>query len=245
MKKILIIGATSQIAQETAKLFAQDGAHFYLTGRNKENLHAIKEDLLIRGSAKVEYQDHDVLNFEDHNLLIKNAIESLSGLDTVLIAHGSLSNQQECEEKYELIENEFKINFLSIASYLNIIVPHFEKQKFGQIAVISSVAGDRGRQSNFIYGSAKGALNIYLQGLRNKLYLYDIQVLTIKPGFVDTPMTDHLDKNILFVKPEIIAKGIYRSIKRKRNVVYLPFFWILIMTIVKLIPECIFKKLKL
>ena len=120
-----------------------------------------------------------------------------------------------------------------------------EERKYGCIAVISSVAGDRGRQSNYIYGTAKGALTLFLQGLRNRLARSNVQVLTLKPGFVDTPMTAHLKKGLLFVSPETIAKGILRSIQKKKNEVYLPWFWYFIMKIIKTIPEFIFKRMKL
>jgi short-subunit dehydrogenase len=111
--------------------------------------------------------------------------------------------------------------------------------------VISSVAGDRGRQSNYIYGSAKGALNIYLQGLRNRLHKANVQVLTIKPGFVDTPMTHEFKKGLLWVKPQTIAKDIVKGITHRRHEIYTPGFWRFIMLIIKLIPECLFKRLKL
>ena len=126
-----------------------------------------------------------------------------------------------------------------------ILANYFEEKKDGCIAVISSVAGDRGRQSNYLYGSAKGAVSIFLQGLRNRLSKSNVHILTIKPGLVDSPMTAHLPKNFLYSKPAVIANGIYSAIENKKDIVYLPKFWWLILTILKLIPESIFKKLSL
>jgi len=125
------------------------------------------------------------------------------------------------------------------------IANRFERQGFGCIAVISSVAGDRGRQSNYIYGTAKGALTIFLQGLRNRLHKSGVHVLTIKPGFVDTPMTSEFKKGLLGVGPESIAKGSHRAIARKKNVVYLPWFWRGVMALIKAVPERIFCRLAL
>ncbi|MDQ3267568.1 MAG: SDR family NAD(P)-dependent oxidoreductase, partial [Pseudomonadota bacterium] len=136
-------------------------------------------------------------------------------------------------------------NFLSVVSLLTLLANRFEEQGHGCLAVISSVAGDRGRQSNYFYGSAKGGLSVFLQGLRNRLASRGVQVLTIKPGFVDTPMTTGFKKGALWVGPNVIAAGIHRAIRRHSNEVYLPWFWWGIMTIIKAIPERIFKHLKL
>jgi short-subunit dehydrogenase len=125
------------------------------------------------------------------------------------------------------------------------IADFFEKQKHGVITVISSVAGDRGRQSNYIYGSAKAGLSVYLDGLRNRLYSAGVAVVTIKPGFVDTPMTAHLKKGFLFASPEKVARDILRAIEKRKCVVYTPWFWRWIMFVIKSIPETIFRKLKL
>ena len=141
------------------------------------------------------------------------------------IAHGTLGDQQKSAEDYTVAERELRTNLLSVISLLTPIANYFEEQKSGVIAVISSVAGDRGRQSNYVYGTAKGGLNIFLQGLRNRLNPAGVCVLTIKPGFVDTPMTEGIKKNPLFASPETIAKGIYTAIAAKRDIVYLPWFW--------------------
>ena len=154
-------------------------------------------------------------------------------------------NKKTGEQDYAYTEQALRTNFLSVVSLLTPIANQLEKQHYGCIAVISSVAGDRGRQSNYVYGAAKGALTIFLQGLRNRLQAANVCVLTIKPGFVDTPMTADLKKGALWAKPESVAKGIYRAIKRRKNSVYLPWFWWPIMMVIRHIPEPIFKRLKL
>jgi len=245
MRKILIIGATSAIAQATARLFAADGDRLFLAARNQEKLAAVAQDLTVRSGQKIGYQVADVNDVEAHKDLIQRAAVSLSGLDTVLIAHGTLSDQKRCEQDFLPAAQEFNTNFLSVVSLLTPIANRFERQGFGCIAVISSVAGDRGRQSNYIYGTAKGALTIFLQGLRNRLHKSGVHVLTIKPGFVDTPMTSEFKKGLLWVGPESIAKGIHKAIARKKNVVYLPWFWRGVMALIKAVPERIFCRLAL
>lgn len=245
MRKVLIFGATSSIAMETAKLFAADADAFFLVARDENKLNSVKNDLMVHGASKIDYEVADLNDFENHGKIIERANQFLEGFDTVLIAHGTLSDQQGCEKDYNLAEKEIRTNFLNIVSLLTIIANEFEKKKNGCIAVISSVAGDRGRQSNYIYGTAKGAVSIFLQGLRNRLYSSGVSVITIKPGFVDTPMTTSYKKGLLFVNPDVIAKGIYNAIKRKKDVVYLPSFWWLIALVIKTIPEFMFKRLKL
>ncbi len=216
-----------------------------MAARNQEKLAAVAQDLTVRSGQKIGYQVADVNDVEAHKDLIQRAAVSLSGLDTVLIAHGTLSDQKRCEQDFLPAAQEFNTNFLSVVSLLTPIANRFERQGFGCIAVISSVAGDRGRQSNYIYGTAKGALTIFLQGLRNRLHKSGVHVLTIKPGFVDTPMTSEFKKGLLWVGPESIAKGIHKAIARKKNVVYLPWFWRGVMALIKAVPERIFCRLAL
>ena len=177
--------------------------------------------------------------------MLEQVYTSLEGLDTVLIAYGTLDNQKACEQDFAKAEQALRTNFLSVVSLLTPIANRLEKQHYGCIAVISSVAGDKGRQSNYVYGSAKGALTLFLQGLRNRLHPANVCVLTIKPGLVDTPMTASFKKGALWAKPETIANGIYCAIKKRKNTVYLPWFWWIIMMIIRHIPEPIFKRMKL
>lgn len=244
-RKMLIIGATSSIAQATAKIFALENTEFFLVARNLEKLQSVAQDLKVRGATKCEIFSADLNDFAQHQIIVDKAYQALGGLDTVLIAHGTLSGQKVCQADYKNFENEFKTNFLSVCSLLIPLANKFEEQKHGDIAVISSVAGDRGRQSNYAYGSAKAALNSYLSGLRNRLSAANVNVLTIKPGFVDTPMTAEFKKSPIWAKPESIAQGIHKAINQKKSVVYLPWFWQWIMLIIKHIPEVIFKRMKL
>lgn len=245
MRKILIIGATSAIAQETARIFAARGDAFYLIARDEEKLKEVADDLKTRGAREVLFRALDANEIDKHVEVLDEADKKFFNLDTLLITYGSLPDQKACERDFSLFQEEFMTNFTSLASFLTRSANRFEARGQGTIAVISSVAGDRGRQSNYVYGAAKGALTIFLEGLRNRLHASNVNVLTIKPGFVDTPMTAHLKKGPLFVSPEVIAKGIVKAIEKKKDVVYLPSFWLVIMSIIKLIPEGIFKRLKL
>lgn len=246
MRKILIIGATSAIAEATARIFAARGDALFLVARNADRLQAIATDLNVRGAVRTATATLDVADFSAHQAVIDRAEQGLGGLDTVLIAHGTLSDQSECEKSVDALRREFDINALSTMALLTTLANTFEARKSGTLAVISSVAGDRGRQSNYVYGSAKAAVSAFLSGLRQRLAKSNVDVLTIKPGFVDTPMTANIaNKGALWAKPDQVAAGIVRAIDKRRSVVYLPWFWRGIMLIIRHIPESVFKKLKL
>jgi short-subunit dehydrogenase len=245
MLKILIVGATSAIAYETARCFAADGAELFLVGRSEEKLATLQDDLQARGAKHTAIYALDLTELDKHPAMIDAAIEALGGLDAVLVAHGTLSDQEASQKSVDLTLQELNTNFLSVVSLLTILGNYFEEQKRGSIAVISSVAGDRGRQSNYVYGTAKGGVITFLQGLRNRLSKSGVDVLTVKPGFVDTPMTADVKKNFLFAKPSRVGKVIYESMKKGKDVVYVPWFWRPIMLMITNIPEFIFKKLSL
>ncbi len=245
MKKVVIIGATSAIAHQTAILFAKKKYSISLCGRNLERLETVKSDIISRHKTEIFIKEFDVCDFNNMRSNIDSIINQLAGIDILLIAHGLLPDQTESQNSVEKIIKNMNVNANSVMAICSIVAEKMEEQGNGTIAVISSVAGDRGRQSNYIYGSAKAAVSSFLQGLRNRLYHKGVHVLTIKPGFVDTPMTAHLEKNFLFAQADSVAKGIMEAIEAKKDVVYLPKFWALIMWIVKHIPESIFKKLKM
>ena len=244
-KNILIVGATSAIATETAKLFTHCECSFFLIARNEEKLNTVASDLSSKGASKIGKETADLNVLDNHFSLIQKARDFLGNIDLMLIAHGSLPNQKQCEQFPAELQLALSTNFLSIVSIVTAAANVFEQQENGTIAVISSVAGDRGRKSNYIYGAAKGGTNIFLQGLRNRLHSKNIQVLTIKPGFVNTPLTKHISQNFLFVQPEVIAKGIVKALATNKHTVYLPSFWRLLMLVIRSIPECIFKRLSL
>ena len=166
-------------------------------------------------------------------------------MDTVLIAHGTLPDQPACEADYAVTLEAMTTNALSAISLLTRLANRFESQRRGTLAVISSVAGDRGRKSNYVYGTAKAAVSTFLDGLRNRLYESGVKVVTAKPGFVDTPMTASFEKGLLWAQPDAVGRGIHQAIVRGKDVVYLPGFWRLIMMIIRHVPETVFKRLSL
>ncbi|HZT98662.1 MAG TPA: SDR family oxidoreductase [Ktedonobacteraceae bacterium] len=245
MTKVLIVGATSAIAYETAKCFAQDGAELFLVGRDAEKLTTIANDLKIRGAKRVETFLLDLNHLDRHREMLDTAISTFGVLDMLLIAHGTLGNQQRCEQSVAETLKEFTSNCTSVISLLTLSANYFEQQKRGCIAVISSVAGDRGRPSNYVYGTTKAAVSTFLQGLRSRLYKSGVSVVTIKPGLVDSPMTAALKKGLLFSSPQRVGRGVYQAMKKGKAVVYLPGYWRGIMFVVRSIPEGVFKRLLL
>ena len=243
--RVLIVGATSAIAGETAKAYASDGGRLFLTGRNAPRLASVRDDLLVRGAAQVETAELDVARIPSHRQVIDSAIAALGGLDVALIAHGTLPDQALCQQNVSETLDAIQVNFTGTVALLTLLANYFEAQHSGCIAVITSVAGDRGRQSNYVYGAAKGGVDRFLQGLRNRLFRSGVAVVTIKPGFVDTPMTAGMKKSLLFASARRVGLGIHRAIGRRRSVVYIPWFWRPIMAVIKCLPEDIFKRLQL
>lgn len=242
MKTIIIFGAASAIAQATARIWVKEKPTFVLIDKDEAKLKIVADDLKVRGAAATHTIAANLSQTDNHQVLWQQ-IKSSGQPNTVFIAYGTLGNQQASQADFAVAQQELQTNFLSVVSLLTHIANDFEQQQSGTIAVISSVAGDRGRQSNYIYGSAKGALSILLAGLRNRLTKKGVTVITIKPGFVDTPMTASFKKGLLWVSPETIAAGIVRAVAKKKSVVYLPWFWRYIMVGIKLIPERIFQNL--
>jgi short-subunit dehydrogenase len=245
VRKTLVIGATSAIAEATARMLAERGDALYLVARNGERIAAVASDLSVRGSPRVGCEVLDANDLDAHVPMLERAELFLGGLDTVLIAHGTLSDQKVCEGSVELTLHELNTNALSVVALLTLIANRLEARRAGTIAVISSIAGDRGRGSNYVYGSAKALVTAFMSGLRQRLSKCGVAVVTIKPGFVDTPMTAAFAKGPLWAQPQRIAAGIVRALDRKSGTVYLPAFWRPIMLIVRAIPERLFLRLTL
>lgn len=242
-QSVLALGATSAIAQATLRLLAERGARFYLVARNEHKLEALAADLRTRGASGVAIHALDLDDTAAHPAMLAAAAQSLGTIDLALIAHGVLGDQKECETDYAAAEAVFRTNFLSAASLVTWLANYFEALGKGTLAVISSVAGDRARRGNYVYGASKGALNLFLDGVRARIDRAGVNVLTIKPGFVSTPMTAHLQQGLLFATPAQVAHGIVRAIEKRRDVVYLPPFWGAILLGVRMTPRAIFKRL--
>jgi len=246
MKKVLIIGATSAIARSYAKICAGEKATLYLVGRDTQKLEQTANDLKALGASAVYTGTLDVNNTNKHKEILDDCFEKLKQVEVVLIAHGTLPDQTECQVSTIKALEEFNNNGLSTIALLTDLSNRFEQQHFGSIAVITSVAGDRGRPSNYLYGSAKAAVSTFCEGLRARMFKVGVHVLDIKPGFVDTPMTQGLDlPKALLATPDTIALYIDKAISKKRNSIYAPWFWFYIMLIIKLIPQYVFKRLGL
>jgi short-subunit dehydrogenase len=242
VNKVLVIGATSAIAEHCVRIWAARGDAVFLVGRNEERLQTIAADLKVRGAVQAHSYCMDLNSMDGHAAMLDAAEAAMGGIDTVLIAHGTLSNQKECEQSVNRTLSEINTNALSTLSLLTYIANRFEAKQAGTIAVISSVAGDRGRASNYVYGSSKAMVTTFTSGLRQRLHKSNVAVVTIKPGFVDTPMTAQFKKNRLWAKPAYVAQTIVLSIDKKTSNLYTPWFWFLIMLLISLIPEDLFKQ---
>lgn len=245
MLKIMVVGATSAIAHETMRNFAGDGAEFMLVARNQKKLETIADDLRALGAQRVECTHFDMNQMDEHESLFHQALETLGGLDVLFIAHGTLDEQQDLQADFALSQQSFNTNFTSAASLLTIAANHFEHERRGVITVISSVAGDRGRATNYVYGAAMAAKTAFLSGLRNRLRKSGVRVITVKPGLVDTPMTADMPKTPLFASPAKVGKDIYTGMKKGQDVIYTPFIWRYIMWVIRALPEPLFKRLNL
>ena len=245
IEKVLLIGATSAIAHEVAKHFAREGASLCLVGRSEDKLESVAKDLRVRGAKAVSFIVQDLTMVDRHEAVLRQAVDYLEGLDAALIAHGQLPNQRAVENDPSAILRAFSVNCLSVLSLVTLIGEYFGAQNRGILAVISSVAGDRGRRSNYVYGAAKGAVDIFLDGLRVRFQQSGVTVLSIRPGLVDTPMTMAIKKNVLFATAHEVGEVIYHAMKARKSVVYAPGFWKWIMLVIKLLPRRIFHKLPL
>lgn len=241
---VLILGATSAIARGAAAAFARRGHPLYLAARDLPELERIAADLAIRHGVPVRCGAFDVEAYAAHQGFLESVVREMNGLEGVLLASGYLGDPL-AARNFASGARVIAINFTGAASILGLCADHLEKARSGFIIGITSVAGDRGRQSNYVYGAAKGALSIFLQGLRNRLFPAGIRVITVKPGFVDTAMTFGMPGLFLVASPAAVGESIVKCLAGSADVVYLPWFWRYIMLIIRSIPEAVFKRLKL
>lgn len=243
MSYVLIIGAKSDIAKEVARVYAKNGYDLYLAARQSDSLNDLANDIKIRSNVDVKLKEFDITNFKSHSNFYTNLESKPLG---VIVVAGYMTEQKECENDFEKTLNTINVNYTGAVSILNVIANDMEKNKNGFIIGVSSVAGDRGRKANYIYGSSKAAFSAYLSGLRNRLFESKVQVLTVKPGFVATKMTVGLDlPTKLTAQPEDVALDIFTAQQKGKDVLYTKGIWRLIMLIIKHIPEFIFKKLSI
>jgi decaprenylphospho-beta-D-erythro-pentofuranosid-2-ulose 2-reductase len=244
-KKILVLGATSGIAEATCRLWAAEGASLFLVARNPDKLAAVAADLKVRGASYVGTSVADLDDTENHPSLLAHAINSLAGMDIAYLAHGILGDQTAAEQDFGTAAQILYTNFISPVSMLTWLANYCVQRHAGVLAVISSVAGDRGRKSNYLYGSSKAGLSAFLAGLRNRIDREGVTVLTIKPGPIKTAMTTGMKGSEKFADVNATAKTIVAAINAKKDNLYVPFQWQPIMFIIRNIPDRFFKKLNL
>lgn len=245
MTTIAIYGAYSAIAEATARRMATPDATFFLVGRDKARLAAMADDLSVRGAHAVHTRTADLVDREALPGLVDSMFDTLGEVDTVLLAHGTLPDQESCAASPENAYSAFEVNAVSHIGLLTLIANRLEAQHRGTIAAITSVAGDRGRRSNYVYGTAKRTISTFLEGLRHRLAPSGVAVVDIRPGFVDTPMTRDIEKGALWASPDTVAQGIIKAIKKRKAVAYVPVFWQGIMAIIRSLPNFVFNKINI
>jgi len=244
-RKILVLGATSGIAEAVCRIWASQGAQLFLVARNPEKLAVVAADLKTRGAAYVGTAVADLDDTEKHAELLSHAVNSLTGMDVALLAHGILGDQARAEQDFQHAAQILHTNLVAPISLLTWLANYCVQRRAGVLAVLSSVAGDRGRKSNYLYGSSKAGLTAFLAGLRNRIDREGVTVMTIKPGPVKTAMTAGMRGSEKFADVDKVAQSIVSAIDKRVDTVYVPFQWAPIMWVVRSIPERIFKKLNL
>jgi len=241
---LLILGANSDVAYAVAKAFATHSrADIYLASRDMKLLEKKAQDLKIRCQIKAVCLYFDAMDFESHRKFYQSLDPKPDG---VVYAAGYMPDQETAQKDYTEAKKIVEINFSGAAAIMEIIADDFEKRGHGFIIGISSVAGERGRQSNYLYGASKAAFTTYLSGLRNRLFKKNIHVMTVLPGFIHTKMTESMDlPGLLTAQPDETARDIYRAWQKKRDILYTKWFWKWIMMVIKGIPEKIFKRMGL
>ena len=246
MKRILAIAATSELVHALLRTLVHEPTRIVLVGRNNEKLASVANDLRARGADIAGIHVASFLDITSHAELVQTAATELGGIDLAIVGQGQLTNAEEDMKRIPAAMERFSLNATSVLSFSAEIIRHFEQTRMGQLVVFGSVAGDRGRGTFPLYAASKSAIATYLAGERHRLGASNVRILTVKPGFVDTVMTQHIKKNPLFRSPEQIAQIVARAIHKKRSgELYAPWFWWVILTAIKLIPERLFLKLKI
>lgn len=243
-ERLLIIGATSAIATAVAHRYAARAARIALIARRADALQVLAADLRARGASEVGTWVLDANDIARHGAVLDGAWQRFEGFDHVLLAHGVLPDQAQCQAQVEAALAAFDTNARSVVALLTDLSNRFERQACGAIAIISSPAGDRGRAGNYLYGAAKAAVTTIASGLRHRLAAKGVRVLSILPGYVDTPLTAAFPKGALWARPDRVAKDIDRALARGFGVIYTPWFWRWIMLLIKHLPERVFVRLK-
>jgi short-subunit dehydrogenase len=243
---VLVLGAGSAMARAIAGELAATGHGLILAGRGVADLEKTAADLRIRHGVAVAVRPFDALECDSHADFFADCVHSAGALHGVVVCHGHMAEQKVAERDFAVARRMIDVNYTGTVSVLERAATYFEERRRGYICAITSVAGDRGRQSNYLYGSSKAALNTYLQGLRHRLAKADVPVLTVKPGFVDTRMTWGLPGLFLVASPDRVARDVvHKAIRKKRNVTYTPWFWWGIMAIIRSVPDFLFRRTKL
>ena len=245
MQRVVVLGALSDIAEAAARQYADEGARLVLAGRDPARLQAVADDLRLRGANDVRLAAGDLTRM-DPELSIAEWAEAMGGIDVVLLAYGVLGEQRALEQDLPAAAALIDTNFRSAALWSMAAANFFEKARSGTLVVIGSVAGDRGRQSNYLYGATKAGLAVLVQGLAHRLAPAGAKAILVKPGFVDTAMTAHIpNKGALWSTPEKVAGLIRKAAMRGKPVAYAPGYWRLIMQVIKTVPTPIFHRTKL
>lgn len=240
----IILGASSAMARAFARDMATAGHHLLLCGRDMDDIGRNADDALLRGAASAKAVRFDMRDSDGWQAIVDD-VRVTTGPVNVAVFAGSMPPQEEIESDPSLLQGMVTDNFTGAAEFLLLIAPTMEERGAGSVVGVGSVAGDRGRLGNYAYGAAKAGFHTFLSGLRNRLGRSGVHVMTVKPGFVDTAMTWGLEGMFLVASPEDVSRDIQRGLRKKRNFIYTPIFWLGIMTIIRTVPEFIFKKLKI
>ena len=244
-RKILVLGATSGIAEACIRLWAGRGDALYLVGRNADKLAVVAADARVRGASHVGTAVANLDDTAGHAEVLAHGVNSLGGLDVAFLALGVLGEQPEAEKNFAAAEQIVHTNFVAPVSLLTWLANYTAQRRAGTLAVLSSVAGERGRKSNYVYGSSKAGLTAFVDGLRNRIDREGVRVMTIKPGPVKTAMTEGMKGSGKFADVDAVAGSLVKAIDRGDDVVYVPGIWRVIMAVIRVIPERVFKKMNL